>query len=198
MNALKNSGIVNAVKLQTWCCIQSLTCDTRLPVMQLCFLTFRINPVTAPSTVYRLMKNFVNVVKQLDPEHLSVCFAMNGFIEYFWAYILKNLRSFNRLFLCTARNTLFFLFSKCTGEIVFSIHCTGVWSFLHYQEWWYFLFPKIWSYYLEGKWKTVGRSYMEIRYFLYIPWRRYFFFLQIWYCPSAKKVKTIFSRKKYT
>ena len=119
MNALKNSGTVNAVKLQTWCCIQSLTCDTRLPVMQLCFLTFRINPVTAPSIVYRLMKSFVNVVKQLDPEHLSVCFAMNGFIEYFWSYILKNLRSFNRLFLCNARNTIFFFFPNVLERLYF-------------------------------------------------------------------------------
>ena len=49
-------------------------------------------------------------------------------------------------------------------------------------------FPKIWSYSLDGKWKMIFlKKYLEIWYFLYIWYRRYFFFLQIWYYLSVKK-----------
>ena len=37
----------------------------------------------------------------------------------------------------------------------FQKNCTGIWSFLYYQERWYFFFPKIWSYSLDEKWKTI-------------------------------------------
>ena len=46
----------------------------------------------------------------------------------------------------------------------FQKNCTGIWSFLYYQERWYFFFPKIWYYSVDGKWKKIflKKKYMEI------------------------------------
>ena len=49
----------------------------------------------------------------------------------------------------------YFLFPHALKRWSFQKNCTGIWSFLYYQERWYFFFPKIWSYYLEGKWKMI-------------------------------------------
>ena len=50
--------------------------------------------------------------------------------------------------------------------------CTGIWSFLYYQERWYLLFPKIWSYSLGKKERwPFPKNYMEIWCFLQTFWK---------------------------
>ena len=50
--------------------------------------------------------------------------------------------------------------------------CTGIWSFLYYQERWYLLFPKIWSYSLDKKERwPFPKNYMEIWCFLQTFWK---------------------------
>ena len=53
-----------------------------------------------------------------------------------------------------ARKTIF-SFSKCFEKMVFRKNCTGIWSFLYYQERWYLFSPKIWSYSLDAKGKMI-------------------------------------------
>ena len=53
-----------------------------------------------------------------------------------------------------ARKTIF-SFSKCFEKMVFRKNCTGIWSFLYYQERWYLFFQKIWSYSLDTKGKMI-------------------------------------------
>ena len=48
-----------------------------------------------------------------------------------------------------------FLFPDVLKRWYFQKNCTGIWSFLYYQERWYFFFPKIWSYSLDTKWKMI-------------------------------------------
>ena len=49
----------------------------------------------------------------------------------------------------------YFLFPNVLKRWPFQKNCTGIWSFLYYQERWYFFFPKIWSYSLDTKGKMI-------------------------------------------
>ena len=84
--------------------------------------------------------------------------------------------------LLTARKTTF-SFCKCSAKVAFSKNRTGIWSFLYYQGIWYF-FP-------ENMILFFRRNMKDDLYW----YRRYFFFLQIWYYLSVKKAKMIFSRQ---
>ena len=48
-----------------------------------------------------------------------------------------------------------FLFSNGLKKLPFKKSCTGIWSFLYYQQRQYFFFPKIWPYSLYRKWKII-------------------------------------------
>ena len=56
----------------------------------------------------------------------------------------------------TRKNSVFGQFSRSVlKRWYFRKTCTGIWSFLHYQERWFFFFFKIWCYCLDRKWKMI-------------------------------------------
>ena len=96
INAVRNSGLVNAVNLLAWGGIQSLTCHTVLPAMHTGLLSFIANPVVDPSTVYTVMKNFLIVVNQLEQEHLPV-FCEEGVYRILLDIYYKRPEDFQKL-----------------------------------------------------------------------------------------------------
>ena len=91
----------------------------------------------------------------------------------------------------------YFLFSNALKKLPFKKSCTGIWSFLYYQQRQYFLFTKIWPYSLDGKWKIIfPKKYMKIWYFLIfgkdgIPfsYKYYIIFLsKKWRLPPPDKI----------
>ena len=57
----------------------------------------------------------------------------------------------------------YFLFPNILKRWSFQKNCTGIWSFLYYQEGWYFFFPKIWPLWLGRKGKMIFlKKYLEI------------------------------------
>ena len=111
-----------------------------------------------------------------------------------------------------------FLFPNVLRRSSFQKNCTGIWSFLYYQERWYFFFPKISCYSSDGKWKMIFPKkihgnmifYSNVlkRWFfqknhtaiwsllLYYLERLYFFFPKIWSYSLDAKWKMIFLKKK--
>ena len=117
----------------------------------------------------------------------------------------------------TLHEKSYFLFPNVLKRWSFQKTCTGIWSFLYYQERWYFFSPKISSYSLDGKWKMIflkkihgnimfssnvlkrwsfQKNHTGIWSFLlhYLE-RWYFIFPKIWYYSLDRKWKMIFLKK---
>ena len=111
-----------------------------------------------------------------------------------------------------------FLFPNVLRRSSFQKNCTGIWSFLYYQERWYFFFPKISCYSSDGKWKMIfpKKIYGNMIFYSnvlerwsfqknrtaiwsllsYYLERLYFFFPKIWSYSLDAKWKMIFLKKK--
>ena len=89
-----------------------------------------------------------------------------------------------------------FLFSNGLKKLPFKKSCTGIWSFLYYQQRQYFFFPKIWPYSLYRKWKIIfPKKCMKTWYFLIFGEGGIPFLLQILYYLSVEKVKITSARQ---
>ena len=96
------------------------------------------------------------------------------------------------------RYTIFF--ANVLKRWPFQKNCTGIWSFLYYQERWYFFFPKIWYYSVDGKWKKIflKKKYMEICEIFCIFLKNGFLFptnMILPFCQKTQKTMMFFFRK---
>ena len=70
-NGEVEEGVITTNGLPTWAGMRSVLADTNPKLMQVGFLPFLPYPVTDYSTVYTAMKNFKNIVQQLQQGRYS-------------------------------------------------------------------------------------------------------------------------------
>ena len=74
-------------------------------------------------------------------------------VDYIMQYIFNFL--YLLIFFKHCKESQIFYFLNILKRWSFQKDCTGIWSFLYYQERRYFFFPKIWSYSLDRKCKMI-------------------------------------------
>ena len=79
-----------------------------------------------------------------------------AFMQYVFCETARNFWKISHQisYLNTLHEKIYFLFPNVQKRWSFEKNCTGLWSFLHYQER-YLFFPKTWSYSLDRKWKMI-------------------------------------------
>lgn len=109
---MRNSNLTLGVTASTWVGMSPLLTNRNLPVMHTSFLLFTPHPDS--STVYTSMNNFINMLKQLDQNMLSL-FCDEGFYQIIVDIYLKCPEKFKQLIPCMGS----FHMAKCVQ------HCIG-------------------------------------------------------------------------